>query len=75
MTEAWEKFLSGHWQKDRPAFPGCYPVCARGCPPGREYILVYTYKGGQHQTQKWGGWWWSEPWPDLPDPPEWKEDE
>ena len=72
---AWARFLSGHWTRERPTRPGYYPIqCLKsgeteGTTPS-SLCLVYELEGEIRFTQGWGGWWWSEPLPDLPPTPD-----
>jgi hypothetical protein len=72
---SWERFLGGHWTRERPTKTGYYPIQAiksgdpDGTPPSM-LILVYELDGEIHYTQSWGGWWWSHPLPDLPPAPD-----
>ena len=75
-----ETFMRGEWTLEMPDKPGTYPVCGRNCPPdGSTIVVVYLHSttGKPTPTHTWGGWWWSEPLPDLPPTPDapWKDDE
>lgn len=70
----WAKFLAGHWQKETPSAEGAFPTAARAGeysglqvvyrhPDTKEFMLVRGH----------GGWFWSEPLPELPKPPKWDE--
>lgn len=72
---SYESFLGGWWQKEMPAEPGVYFVCARDAIPGMEFVVLHRegYSERVMPSRKWGGWWWSEPWPGLPLPSKWKD--
>jgi hypothetical protein len=78
---AWEQFLAGHWQRERPYQPGNYPTADReGHFNGYDRVTLCeingeleTIKSGGPGT--WLGWWWSVPLPKLPKPPAWSTDE
>lgn len=65
-------FARGHWTRERPTKPGFYPVCGVGSSPGNERVLAYTdpRTGSVSLVTPWGGWFWSEPFPKLPNPPD-----
>lgn len=73
----WERFASGHWVKDMPLRAGRYPTATRDglC---AEDISVVELSPGRFQSVlentvgvQWRGYWWSEPYPQLPKPPAW----
>ena len=69
-----EEFMRGEWTLEMPTKPGAYPVCALGTPAGFFTIVVYERPcltgSVLTPTQPWGGWWWSEPLPHMPNPPD-----
>ncbi|OPZ74180.1 MAG: hypothetical protein BWY79_02151 [Actinobacteria bacterium ADurb.Bin444] len=72
-TNEWATFLAGHWTLERPTRPGTYPTCARECPgTGNQYVVAYVdpKTGGVKLVGEWRGWFWSEPRPNLPNPPD-----
>lgn len=76
MNDAWTRFLDGRWQQEMPERIGEYPVATRSGDLG-ETRIVYRHEGKLHVANSvsgWGGWWWSEPLPDLPKPPPWDYD-
>ena len=72
LKKEWNCFLNGCWQKQRPHKPGKYPVVSilssNWCgetrrlfvDPETKYLREVPGYGG------WGGYWWSEPFPELP---------
>jgi hypothetical protein len=75
FKQFWERFLGGHWTRVRPTKPGYYPVEGVACGqlPGKApstTVLAYDDQGTLRFSQSWGGWWWSEPLPMLPPPPD-----
>lgn len=73
MNTPWETFLSGHWQRDVPQKSGNYPVATRD-KLDAGFRVVYLHPDGEYRSvYEHGGWWWSEPLPDLPSPPAWEE--
>lgn len=67
-----ETFMRGEWTLEAPTEPGSYPICARDTNPGFCVNTVY-YSPFTHKiksTMAWGGWWWSEPLPEMPPPPD-----
>lgn len=77
VSPEWAAFLSGHWTRERPTRPGTYPVCALGVPPGAQTMVFFIDPStGKIASPNdlagsgWRGWFWSEPMPRLPAPPD-----
>lgn len=75
LSDRWALFLGGHWTRERPTKPGYYPVEAVTCGDQDGVVpsltvLAYDDHGQLRFAQSWGGWWWSEPLPALPPPPD-----
>jgi len=67
ISAEWQHFARGHWQKECPDLEGRYPTSDRcGYPAVDQYVHTDTAIAAD-----WDGWWWSEPYPTLPNPPEW----
>lgn len=77
-TDSWINFAKGHWQKTMPKKAGVYPVAhitggrlidkrVDINPEGKSYELN-TFYLNKTRTD-FHGWWWSEPYPELPQPP------
>lgn len=64
----WEVFLNGHWQKEIPQKAGEYPTKSVDDYAGG-LIVVYIDRDTKRakSTKSWGGYYWSEPLPSLPD--------
>jgi len=87
LVQKWITFVDGHWQKEMPTKPGTYPTANREKERTGNRHVVIPKKGEDFQEKAydasavtnafrtegtdWGGWWWSEPYPELPEPPEW----
>lgn len=72
---AWSRFLHGHWTREKPTKPGTYPIEGVKCgrPEGTlpsSVVVVAKLGDALIYTQDWKGWWWSEPFPMLPPPPD-----
>ncbi|WNM70235.1 hypothetical protein [Myxococcus phage Mx1] len=68
-AKAWQKFLAGHWQKELPSREGTYPIATTaGDQAGTSIVYIYPNTGEACSVRPWGGYWWSEPIPDLPPP-------
>jgi len=76
----WAAFTNGHWQKEMPTKPGTYPTASRdGVRSKRDCFSVFSQENGSPFILMQGaagqtsfdGWWWSESYPALPEPPEW----
>lgn len=76
----WEKFAKGHWQTEMPGKVGNYPTADRLRERARDQAVVQDPRNPLvvvsvfeliHQGRQWAGWWWSEPYPELPTPPKW----
>jgi hypothetical protein len=67
--ENWDKFLNGYWTKDKPTKPGTYPTAASNkCKCGLgAWAVIYEYHGELKIVNNWGGYFWSEPIPEMPD--------
>jgi hypothetical protein len=78
--ERWDRFLSGHWTKTPPTKEGSYPIAfgeaSTEITPilfiwiiekedGIEYV---NYNYVRKDYLEWGGYFWSEPMPNLPPP-------
>lgn len=75
-------FISGHWQKEMPTKVGTYPTANKQGERAEDRRIIIT-KGGKvydptsltnihvNGGTDWTSWWWSEPYPELPKPPEW----
>ena len=61
-----ENFKNGHWTLDMPQQKGVYQCRARNCTSGETKVVVYELNGEMFSTIPWGGYWWSEPLPDMP---------
>jgi hypothetical protein len=81
LKEAWKKFINGHWEKTFPEKAGVYPTATReGCRATDRHVALI--RGGHlvdttsyrpiDKSTTWAGWWWSEPIPALPPPPDWE---
>jgi hypothetical protein len=80
MIAEWERFLSGHWTREKPTKPGVYIVEGVQCgePQGvslTKTLIVVEHEGRLISTHTWGGWRWSEPAPYLPPTPDASEEE
>jgi len=67
-------FVEGQWQREKPTIPGNFFVANRAGTPVGIIKLRRNKKTKELETidcLSWGGWWWSEPVPPLPKPPEW----
>jgi hypothetical protein len=73
LSFAWLRFLSGHWTREAPTEPGVYPTCPLNCPAGKSMptVTAVAHAGGVRLLDEWRGWFWSEPLPQLPHPPDW----
>ncbi len=69
----WEAFLNGHWQKEIPQKEGLYPTAARNGDRAHDKVVYYFYDRYEPAPGPWSGWWWSEPFPELPNPGEWED--
>lgn len=81
LRRRWAKFLSGTWTKTAPTNPGTYPVAPEriaGEPTPKILMNVaqtddglYYSLPGKSETNScpWEGWVWSQPLPNLPEPP------
>jgi hypothetical protein len=71
LKAKWEKFLGGHWTREKPTKPGSYPICAVGGGSTNQMLLVVELQDkSMLYLPSWGGWVWSEPSPGLPQPQE-----
>jgi hypothetical protein len=73
---AWKRFLQGCWTREPPTVKGTYPVANRdGQQCGYRHVTfidgVMWDQG--HEGQFWSAFWWSEPMPELPEPPHWED--
>lgn len=70
MTDAMQRFLAGHWTKDRPTVAGIYPVrdAYRNEVGPSGWKLFYGTASGRVESSgfPWAGEFWSEPWPGMP---------
>lgn len=79
LKPEWAAFLRGRWTTQAPTKPGVYPAAGRTGEPARDQTVIGLANGNvlycdRHTTYKdpkaaWGGWWWSEPRPELPPAP------
>lgn len=72
-----ERFASGRWRMKLPEEAGTYSVAARdGELAGLRYLVSMQGKVfdpsniKKTEGSEWGGWWWSEPHPELPNAPD-----
>lgn len=65
----WADFASGRWQKEMPTEPGRYPTCTKQGEPASDITVYIDPKKGPTPTASWLGWWWSLPYPELPELP------
>jgi hypothetical protein len=81
--EKWMPFINGHWQKEMPTKVGTYPTASRQGERAEDRHIIITKEGKAYALSSttniyanggtdWTGWWWSEPYPELPKPPEWE---
>jgi hypothetical protein len=74
--EKWTPFINGHWQKEMPTKPGTYPAANPQGEKVADRHVALTKEGKAWNPDpgecEWIGWWWSEPYPELPKPPEWE---
>jgi hypothetical protein len=70
--EKWNKFLQGHWQREKPLVEGLYPLATLDGDLTSDKGIIYKdpETGNMKSVRTWGGFWWSEPVPDLPAVPE-----
>jgi len=68
---AMETFMRGEWTKTTPTKPGMYPVRSHDWYEFNwKFIEIEDICGECIPTENWdGGWWWSEPQPEFPEPP------
>lgn len=67
----WQKFASGKWQKEMPQQEGNFPIANRDGVIFPVPKNIRNIDGIFYPRSPWHGWWWSEPMPELPCPPEW----
>ena len=75
---AWAEFVTGKWQKKMPTVPGVYPTASQDGGRGKDRTLVILPDkeiGDISSFVQWSGWWWSKPYPELPPPPYWDDEE
>lgn len=69
------RFVCGQWTLERPTKPGTYLIAARGTQVGASSQTNVLYEDPRTNevcwVTPWGGWWWSEPLPTLPQTPDW----
>lgn len=71
MLEQWNAFLNGHWTKEKPQRVGRFKTATSQGEPTASEIVVYRVSDGNgivqyHLAQTWGGYFWSEPTPEMP---------
>ena len=74
----WDTFLNGCWQRTLPQKLGTYPTADREGNRATDRVIVIhprTKEIAEASCLSWAGWWWSEPYPNLPKPPIWKNKE
>jgi len=75
--EQWAVFLQGHWQRKLPKKPGLYPIANMNGERLSDKWITLNSKGKPvdlnsiilSNSPKFVGWWWSEPYPNLPASP------
>ena len=69
--EAMARYMAGQWQAEVPPVAGRYLTATAYGEPG-DIIFVYIHPdtGVPTPTRNWGGFWWSDPLPDLPPVPQ-----
>lgn len=72
VSSAWQRFLAGHWTREAPTRPGAYVTCPLECPASRTFptAVAIEREGRVELLEPWHGWFWSEPLPQLPNPPD-----
>jgi hypothetical protein len=73
VRKRWDKFLNGHWQREMPQKRGRFRLASVDGSFVPEFGIIYFDPTEKKycSVSNWGGWWWSEPMPDLPKPPKW----
>lgn len=69
--DRWMKFLGGHWTTEMPQKPGQYFLATLQGELTGDMAVVYEESRGSgviKSARSWGGYWWSEPTPNLPRP-------
>lgn len=67
LRAQWDKFFLGCWTKERPTKPGKYPTRTYDGHPGQTVLVYALPNGGVAQMPSWGGFYWTEPRPDMPE--------
>lgn len=72
LTERWACFALGRWQREMPTDPGDYPTCTKQGEPAQPITVYIDPRTGKAAAARpgWMGWWWSLPYPSLPELPE-----
>lgn len=71
LKKEWSRFLNGCWQMERPSKPGKYPIVSPLHPEWSGstrilFIMPSTNEISDVSGYEWEGYWWSEPFPELP---------
>lgn len=76
MNSEWEKFLAGYWTRTPPKHEGTYPIADVSGQQQSRTVVIFQNPTTQEWEMRpyWKGWFWSEPIPELPTPPEWSND-
>lgn len=69
-----EGFMRGEWTLEMPREPGIYPICRSGMTASMLFNVVFYPAPNQEPkaATPWDGWWWSEPFPTMPPPPDYE---
>ncbi len=74
LLDSWAKFIQGHWQREMPTGPGRYPTANRvGNTTGSRVVYTHPTTHKPQGDRPWKGWWWSEPFPEMPRAPMWDD--
>ena len=63
----WLQFARGHWTRDMPTQPGRYPTKTLDGHIGPDLVTYQAKDGGVVGLYPWVAFWWSEPYPAMPD--------
>ena len=68
LKKEWARFLAGHWTKERPTVPGRYAQAdSTGEQSGVHGVIYIDPRTKEPRSvTSHGGYWWSEPYPELP---------
>ena len=76
------RFANGVWQREVPTRVGRYPTAtSEGLIAIDRYLVSHGDKlldASNHRLKEgseWAGWWWSEPYPEMPSAPNWRLEE